>query len=121
MRRFALFLIVAVLAASIPAQVLTAKEIREEKMHDPWVQKRLVELGERKHPAAWLLTVSTAPGDQANCKWAARLLEKMDSVRVGTTRGQLLKVPSPSGGISSTTQQTFVAPICPFIKVDVRF
>jgi hypothetical protein len=125
MRLFALVSLlsvaVALVAASASAQLLTGKMRQDEKLHDPWVQKRLKQLGASSRPEAKLLTASVEPGDKANCEWAARVLKMIDSVKVGTSRGQLSKLLFESGGISTMTQQTFFAPTCPFIKVDVKF
>lgn len=37
------------------------------------------------------------------------------------TRSDLLKVFTTEGGLSTTSQRTYVYPQCPYIKVDVKF
>ncbi len=45
----------------------------------------------------------------------------MQTVRAGMTRADLLKVFTTEGGLSTTTQRTYVYQQCPYIKVTVRF
>jgi hypothetical protein len=45
----------------------------------------------------------------------------MQSVTVGMTRSDLLKVFEGEGGISTRQQRTFRSLDCPFFKVDVEF
>ena len=59
--------------------------------------------------------------DQAHTKWIANALQVMQAVKVGMTRSDLLKVFTTEGGLSTTSQQTYVYRQCPYIKVDVRF
>jgi RNA polymerase sigma factor (sigma-70 family) len=53
--------------------------------------------------------------------WIEKSLKEMQTVTVGTTREELLKVFTTEGGLSSRLHQTFVYRECPYIKVDVEF
>jgi hypothetical protein len=59
--------------------------------------------------------------DVGHTKWVEKSLEEMQTIKVGMTRGQLLKVFTEEGGLSSRTTQTFVYRDCPYFKVDVVF
>ena len=48
-------------------------------------------------------------------------LEKMQTIKPGMMRGQLLKVFTTEGGTSTGLQRTFVSRDCPYFKVDVTF
>ncbi len=54
-------------------------------------------------------------------KWIDNALRSMEAVKVGMTRSELLKVFTTEGGISTTSQRTYVYQQCPYIKVDVKF
>ena len=53
--------------------------------------------------------------------WAAKCLRQMQAVRVGRTRGELLKVFTTEGGLSTGIARTYVHRECPYFKVDVKF
>jgi hypothetical protein len=53
--------------------------------------------------------------------WVRRALEKMETMRPGMTRGELLKVFRTEGGLSTGLHRTFVSRECPYFKVDVEF
>ena len=64
----------------------------------------------------------TQPGPpQSHVDWVAETLERMETVKVGMTRGDLLKVFTTEGGLSFPLQQRFVSRDCRYFKVDVRF
>ncbi len=54
-------------------------------------------------------------------QWLANVLKEIETIKVGTTREQLLKVFTTEGGISHPTHRTYVHRACPYIKVEVRF
>jgi hypothetical protein len=45
----------------------------------------------------------------------------MQTVKVGMTRSDLLKIFTTEGGLFSGLQRTFVSRDCPYFKVDVEF
>jgi hypothetical protein len=75
---------------------------------------------------AYVLTPSASPAhdDRAaaeRVEWVEKSLKEMQTVKVGMTRGDLLKVFTEEGGLSTRTQQTYVYRGCPYFKVDVGF
>ncbi len=57
----------------------------------------------------------------ANTVWVEEVLRRMQTIRPGKTRLDLLKVFTTEGGISTPLQRTFVSRDCPYFKVDVAF
>ena len=53
--------------------------------------------------------------------WVAESLKRMQTVKPGMTRTDLLKVFTAEGGLSTGLQRTFVSQDCPYFKVDVEF
>jgi len=53
--------------------------------------------------------------------WVAKSLKRMQTVKPGMTRTDLLKVFTAEGGLSTGLQRTFVSQDCPYFKVDVEF
>ena len=53
--------------------------------------------------------------------WIAAALRAMQTIKVGMTRADLMKVFTTEGGLSTTSQRTYVYRECPYIKVDVKF
>ena len=45
----------------------------------------------------------------------------MQTINVGMTRSDLMKVFTAEGGLSTTSERTYVYHQCPHIKVDVKF
>jgi len=66
-------------------------------------------------------TASQDPRRQDYNAWVAHTLEKMETVKPGMTREELLKVFTTEGGLSTGLHQTFVSQDCPYFKVDVDF
>ena len=60
-------------------------------------------------------------GTDEHTEWIAKSLKEIESVRVGMTRVDLLKVFNEEGGLSTRTQRRYVYRDCPYIKVDVEF
>jgi hypothetical protein len=58
---------------------------------------------------------------QAHEAWVAHALEKMETIKPGMTREDLLRVFTTEGGLSTSLHRTFVSRDCPFFKVDVEF
>ena len=54
-------------------------------------------------------------------QWVAQSLRKMQTIRVGMTRAQLLQVFMEEGGIYSREEQTYRYRDCPYFKVRVRY
>ncbi len=59
--------------------------------------------------------------DPGHTQWIAGVLNAIQAIKVGMTREELLKVLTIEGGLSTTSQRTYVYPECPYIKVDVKF
>jgi hypothetical protein len=84
-----------------------------EKRYSRWV-RQLKAL--RVEP----LPTSTAY-DSEQARWIAASLTEMQSIKVGMTRGELLKIFVGEGGISNRTWRRYVYRRCGYIKVDVEF
>jgi hypothetical protein len=69
----------------------------------------------RTHPA------SQEPCIQDHEAWVTRTLEKMETIKPGMTRGELIAVFQPQGGLSTALHRTFVSRDCIYFKVDVDF
>jgi len=53
--------------------------------------------------------------------WVAESLKSIESVKVGMTRADLLKVFQTEGGLSTRLQRTYVYRECGYFKVVVEF
>ena len=60
-------------------------------------------------------------GTDEHTEWIAKSLKEMETVKVGITRANLLRVFNEEGGISTKTQRRYAYRDCPYIKVDVEF
>jgi hypothetical protein len=58
-------------------------------------------------------SASQQPSEQDHLAWVTRTLEKMETVKPGMTREDLLKVFTTEGGLSTGLQRTFVSRDCP--------
>jgi hypothetical protein len=67
------------------------------------------------------LSKTTGQTNDHHIDWVKNSLSKIQTIRVGMTRGQLLEVFTTEGGLSTGLQRTFVFRECPYIKVDVKF
>ena len=75
--------------------------------------------------------ISLRPTEQANrvqafdkdhTAWVAESLKRMQTIKPGMMRTELLKVFTTEGGLSTGLQRTFVSQDCPYSKkVDVEF
>ena len=53
--------------------------------------------------------------------WVTHTLEKMETIKPGMTREELLKVFTTEGGLSTGLHRTFVSRDCSYFKIDVDF
>jgi len=72
------------------------------------------------------LTVFARSGAQSqdaktHSEWMAQSLREMETIKVGMTRADLLRVFREEGGLSTRTQRQYVYRECPYIKVAVEF
>src|SRR5262245_58530371 len=65
-----------------------------------------------------------APGQeqrsQSHIAWVSEAL-RMQTIKLGMTRTDLLNVFTTEGGLSNGLHRTFVSRDCPYFKVDVEF
>ncbi len=65
------------------------------------------------------------PAEQAATQnhigWVIDVLKRMQTVTVGMTRADLLKVFTTQGGLSTRQAQSYVSQDCPYFKVSVTF
>jgi hypothetical protein len=59
--------------------------------------------------------------DVEHTAWVAEALRASQTLKVGMTRSDLMKVFTTEGGLSTTSQRTYVYRQCPFIKIDLKF
>jgi hypothetical protein len=59
------------------------------------------------------------PHDTDHTEWVGGVLNATQSIKVGMTRSDLLKVFTTEGGLSWSSQRTYAYRQCPYIKVDV--
>jgi hypothetical protein len=62
--------------------------------------------------------------DEEHTEWIASALRSIQTIKVGMTRSDLMKVFTTEGGLefkkATTSQITYVYRKCPYIKVDVK-
>jgi len=63
----------------------------------------------------------TDPVTAQHIAWVGESLRQMQSLKPGTTRGDLLKVFTTEGGLSTGLHRRYVYRECPWFKVDVEF
>jgi hypothetical protein len=71
--------------------------------------------------AAAILPSSKSCRTDEHTEWIAKSLKEIESVKVGMTRADLLRVFKEEGGISTRTWRRYVYRDCSYIKVDVEF
>ncbi len=59
--------------------------------------------------------------DRERTAWIAGALNAIQTIKVGMTRSDLMKLFTTEGGLSNASQRTYVYRQCPYIKVDVKF
>jgi hypothetical protein len=70
---------------------------------------------------AAVLPASESRGTDEHTAWIAKSLKEIESVKVGMTRVDLLRVFAEEGGISTRAWRRYAYRDCPYIKVDVEF
>ena len=65
--------------------------------------------------------LSQEPCKEDNARWVGEALTRMQSVKPGMTRGDLLRVFGTEGGLSTGLRRTYISRDCPYFKVDVEF
>ena len=58
---------------------------------------------------------------QDHIAWVNHTLQKMETIKPGMMRFDLLKVFRTEGGLSTGLRRTFVSQDCPYFKIDVEF
>ncbi len=58
---------------------------------------------------------------QDHTEWISQSLRRIQSIKPGATRAELLEVCTTEGGISTRSSKTYVYRECPYIKIDVEF
>ena len=71
--------------------------------------------------AAAILPSSESRATDEHTEWITKSLKEIESVKVGMTRADLLRVFKEEGGISTRRRRRYVYHDCPYIKVDVEF
>ena len=71
----------------------------------------------------WMNSVSNAQGTSgaANIRWVEEVLGRMNRVKPGMTRADLLRVFTTEGGLSTGLERTYVSQDCSLFKVNVTF
>lgn len=59
--------------------------------------------------------------EREHTTWIEGVLNSMQTIKVGMTRSDLVKLFTTEGGLSTTSRRTYVYRQCPYIKVDVKF
>jgi hypothetical protein len=72
--------------------------------------------------AVWSAAQGRQPSSrQDHVAWVGEVFTRMQTVKPGMTRSDLLKVFTTEGGLSTGLHRTFVSRDCPYFKVDVEF
>jgi hypothetical protein len=66
-------------------------------------------------------SASQEPCAQDHNAWVTNALKKIESIKPGMTRQDLLKVFTTEGGLSTGLRRTFISRDCPYFKVVVEF
>lgn len=64
---------------------------------------------------------NATPYQSEQARWIRENLPELESIKIGMTRDQLLKVFMPEGGLSSRMWRRYVYRKCGYVKVDVEF
>ena len=59
--------------------------------------------------------------DAEHTAWIVDVLNATQTIKIGMTRSDQMKVFTTEGGLSPTSRRTYVYRQCPYVKVDVRF
>ena len=71
--------------------------------------------------AVFVQPAARSQDPKTHSEWIAQSLREMETIKVGMTRADLLKVFTEEGGLSTRTQRQYVYRECPYIKVAVEF
>ena len=71
--------------------------------------------------SAWAREGEPIKSTPDHVSWVAEALERMEAVKPGMTRADLLRVFTTEGGLSTGLRRTYVFRECPYFKVDVEF
>jgi hypothetical protein len=63
---------------------------------------------------------SAEPG-QSHVAWVSDALVRMQTIKPGMTRKDLLDIFTTEGGLSTALRRTYVSRDCPYFKIDVEF
>jgi hypothetical protein len=66
-----------------------------------------------------ILAQNQHPSDHVD--WVAQVLKRIQTITVGMSRDDLMRVFTIEGGLSTGLQRTFVSQDCPYFKIDVTF
>lgn len=66
-------------------------------------------------------STSQEQATQDHVAWVNHTLKRMETIKPGMMRFELLKVFRTEGGLSTGLRRTFVSQDCPYFKVDVEF
>ena len=72
-------------------------------------------------PSSIPLSVSERQETQRHTAWIVQTLKRIQTIKPGDTRADLLKAFTTEGGLSNSTQRIYVDRTCPNIKVNVEF
>jgi hypothetical protein len=64
---------------------------------------------------------ATQQCDEDRTIWVGRALDRIETIKPGMTRDELLTVFETQGGLSSPLHRSFVSRDCRYFKVDVEF
>ena len=67
------------------------------------------------------ITGKEAEAYHAANAWLEQRLREAESIRVGSSYADVVKVFRGDGGIATPTRRRFVLILCPFLKVDIEF
>ena len=68
-----------------------------------------------------ILPPGLSEADHKNAQWVWELMEEMRAIVPGLTRGDLLRVFEPQGGLSHPKQQSFFCRRCRYFLVHAEF
>jgi len=66
-------------------------------------------------------SVGRSQEEQSHVKWVEAGLKEMETIKVGMTRADLLKVFMEEGGVSTRKSRTYAYRKCPYFKVTFEF
>jgi hypothetical protein len=58
---------------------------------------------------------------ESHINWVVSVLKRMNTIKVGSTRNEVLKLFTPEGGLSQRQLETFASRDCPYFKIDVEW